>query len=145
MAKTFRCRLITPEAQVFDTEAVSAVLPIWDGLLGVLPGRAPMVMQMGAGELRVDFADAGPGRPASRAFFVDDGFAQMVNNELTILAANAVPAEKLSESEAQAELNAANARRTEGEPAAVVDRIRRERARAGAKLRSARALAGRRG
>ncbi len=143
MAKSFRCRLVTPEAQVFDSQASSAVVPVWDGLLGILPGRAPMVMQMGAGELRVDFADAAKG--GSRAFFVNDGFVQMVGNELTILAANAVPAEKLSETEAQAELSAANARRTEGEPPASVERIRKARASAAAKVRAARSLGGRRG
>ncbi|MCC6319960.1 MAG: F0F1 ATP synthase subunit epsilon [Phycisphaerales bacterium] len=131
---TFRCRLITPEAQVFDDPAVAAVIPMWDGLLGVLPGRAPMVMQMGTGELRVDF----PGSGGSRSFFVDDGFVQMVNNELTILAANAVASEKLTEADAQAELNEARARKTEGASATEVARVRAARNRAEAKLRVAR-------
>jgi F0F1-type ATP synthase epsilon subunit len=134
---TFRCRLITPEAQVFDEQATAAVVPAWDGLIGVLPNRAPMVMQMGTGELRVDFPDAGGAKGGSRAFFVDEGFVQMVENELTILAANAVSAERLTETDAQAEYSAANARRTDGLPAAEVERIRKERARASAKLRAA--------
>ena len=91
------------------------------------------------GELRVDFPGGAGG---SRTFFVDDGFAQMVGNHLTILAASAIDAEKLTESEAQAELSAANARRTEGESESVVARIRKERNRATAKLRVARSFAG---
>jgi len=134
---TFRCRLITPDAQVFDDQAISAVLPAWDGLIGVLPNRAPMVMQMGTGELRVDFPDSGAAKGGSRSFFVDDGFVQMVDNELTILAASAVAAEKLTESDAQAELAAAEARRTEGLAKPDADRIRRERATAAAKVRAA--------
>ena len=137
MANTFRCRLITPEAQVFDDQAIEAVLPVWDGLIGILPHRAPMVMQMGTGELRVDFPDSGAAKGGSRAFFVDDGFVQMVDNELTILAVSAVAAEKLTESEAQAELAAADARRTDNLPAAEADRIRKDRNRAAAKLRAA--------
>lgn len=142
---TFRCRLITPEAQVFDDPAVAAVIPMWDGLLGVLPGRAPMVMQMGTGELRVDFPDSNGAKGGSRSFFVDDGFVQMVNNELTILAANAVAAEKLTEAEAQTEYNEAYARRTEGVDATEADRIRAARNRAAVKLRVARGFKGRGG
>jgi F-type H+-transporting ATPase subunit epsilon len=137
---TFRCRLITPDAQVFDEQATAAVLPAWDGLIGVLPNRAPMVMQMGTGELRVDFPDTGGAKGGSRAFFVDEGFVQMVENELTILAANAVAAEKLSETDAQAELSAANARRTDGVTPPEVERIRKDRTRAAAKLRAAKSF-----
>lgn len=146
MAKsTFRCRLITPEAQVCDDAAVSAVVPAWDGLIGILPMRAPMVMQMGTGELRIDFPDTPQAKGGSRSYFVDDGFVQMVDNELTILAAYAVAAEKLKESEAQAELSAANARRTDGLPASEADRIRADRNRASAKLRLARSASSRGG
>lgn len=138
MATSFRCKLITPEAQVFDEPAVAAVIPAWDGLLGVLPGRAPMVMQLGTGQLRVDFADRGPAKGGTRAFFVDDGFVQMVDNTLTILAAHAVGAEKLSEGEAQAELNSLSNRRTEGMSPAELAQHQKDKARAEGKLRAAR-------
>jgi len=142
LAKSFRCKLITPESQVFDEQAVAAVVPAWDGLLGILPDRAPMVMQMGTGELRVDFPDTASAKGGSRSFFVDDGFVQMVSNELTILAASAVAAEKLSESDAQAELNEVSARRTDGLSGPEIERIRKARTRAEAKLRAARSFRG---
>jgi F-type H+-transporting ATPase subunit epsilon len=134
---SFRCRLITPEAQVLNDEAVQAIIPCWDGLLGVLPNRAPMVMQLGTGELRVDFADQSGARGGTRSFFVDDGFVQMLDNMLTILAARAVGAEKLSESEAQAELASLNARKTEDLSGEELDRLNKDRARAEAKLQAA--------
>lgn len=138
MAKsTFRCRLIAPDAQLFDEQATAAVFPAWDGLVGVLPNRAPMVMEMGTGELRVDFPDSGPSKGGSRSFYVDEGFVQMVGNELTILASAAVAAERLTESEAQAEVNEVNARRTEGLSAQELERVRKARVRASAKLRTA--------
>jgi F-type H+-transporting ATPase subunit epsilon len=140
---TFRCRLITPEAQVFDDAATAAILPAWDGKIGILPDRAPIVMQLGTGELRVDFPDSGQTKGGSRSFFVDDGFAQMVNNELTILAASAVAAEKLTEADAQAEVAKTAAVRTDGLSAAEVERVRKDRARAAAKLRAARTFSGR--
>lgn len=138
MAKTFRCRLITREAQVLDEPAVAAVVPAWDGLFGVLPGRAPIVAQLGTGELRLDFPDNGPAKGGSRSFFVDDGFVQMVNNELTILAVRAIAAEGLSESEAQAEVSELAARSESGLDEPARRQLREQRQRAGAKLRAAR-------
>lgn len=144
MAKpAFRCRLITPEAQVLDESAVSAVVPCWDGLLGVLPNRAAMVMQLGTGELKIDFTDSAKG--SSRSFFVDDGFVQMLDNTLTVLAASAVAAEKLNESECLAELNAINARRTDGLSASDLNDLHKQRARAEGKLHAARTFKSRGG
>jgi F-type H+-transporting ATPase subunit epsilon len=137
---TFRCKLVTPEAQVLDNPVTQVILPVWDGKLGVLPGRAPMVMELGTGELRVDFPDDGQTKGGSRHYFLADGFVQMVNNELTILAAYAAPADKLSETDAQAELASLNARRTEGMTEAERVRHAKERSRAEGKLRAARAF-----
>jgi F-type H+-transporting ATPase subunit epsilon len=138
VANSFRCKLITPEAQVLDEQAVSAVIPCWDGQLGILPHRAAMVTELGTGELKIEFADKGTARGGQRSFFVSEGFAQMLNNSLTILAANAVGAEKLSESEAQAELNSLSARRTENLGAVELEQLSKDKKRAEAKLHAAR-------
>lgn len=138
--KSFRCRLITPDAQVLDAKASAVVLPAWDGQMGILPDRAAFVAKLGPGELRVDFVpgetpkDMGGG---SRSYFLEGGFAHMVKNELMLLATKAVPAEALSETEAQAELAEANARK-DGTDAAAVEKIRDDREKAAAKLRVAR-------
>src|SRR5436309_715374 len=102
--RSFRCRLITPAAQVLDDAAVYASVPAWDGLFGVMPNRAPIVAKLGLGELRIDFADTGTAKGGSRAFLVEDGFVQMVNNRLTILAAKAFPVESLDAGQAEREL-----------------------------------------
>lgn len=141
MAKSFRCRLITPDAQVLDAKATSCVLPAWDGQMGILPDRAAFVASLGPGELKFDFAssdnpkDVGGG---SRSYFVEGGFAHMVKNELMLLATKAIPAESLSESEAQAELAEANARTNADGNSVVAEKIRTDRDRAAAKLRVAR-------
>ena len=57
-ANSFQCRLITPTAKVLDEAVVYASVPAWDGLMGVLPNRAPIVAKLGLGELRLQFADA---------------------------------------------------------------------------------------
>lgn len=145
-AKSFRCRLITPEAQVLDASTTAAVLPVWDGSMGILPDRAAIVAKLGIGELRLDFADTGEGQGGSRSFFVDGGFAQMVNKTLTVLASKAIPAESLTERDAQAEVAAAESRRMEeiADPAQR-DKVRQERERARQKLRIAKTFRARGG
>jgi len=101
--KTFRCRLITPAAQLLDAPVTYASIPAWDGLFGVLVDRAPIVAKLGLGELKLELAD----RAGTKSYLVQDGFVQMVNNKLTILASKAFPTESLNTSEAQAELAAA--------------------------------------
>jgi F-type H+-transporting ATPase subunit epsilon len=134
---TFRCRLITPDAVVLDEPATNAVVPAWDGLFGVLPNRAPIVAQLGTGELRIDFPDKGSAKGGSRSFFVDDGFVQMLDNKLTILAARAVAAEALSEADAQAEFAAVSGKTADGLTPAEAERLAGDKRRAEAKVRAA--------
>jgi F-type H+-transporting ATPase subunit epsilon len=143
-AKTFNCRLVTPTAEVLNEPVTYAVVPGWDGLFGVLPHRAPIVAKLGPGELRLDLAN--PQGESSRSFVVEDGFAQMVGDRLTILATKAVPVETLNEAEAQAELAEAEARKapegTGGAAASQAAKIAKDRAFARAKLRMIKARRG---
>ena len=136
----FHCQVITPESAVIDDEAVSAIVPLSDGLMGFLPNRAPIVGQLGMGNLRIDFADSSKGKGGSRSFFVEDGFVQMLDNRLTILASRAIGEDRLSESEAEAELRAANASTTDGLAAPEKERVHKARRRAEAKLQAARSF-----
>ena len=101
----FQCVIVTPEQQVFDEPVVQAILPAHDGLVGILTGRAPLLVQIGLGPLRVDIAG---GR--SRVFFVDGGVAQMTGERLTVLTNEATPPEEIDPEAAQAEYAAAAAK-----------------------------------
>lgn len=105
--KTFRCRLITPTASLVDEAASYASVPAWDGLFGVLPGRAPILARLGIGELRFEFPDTGAGAGGARSFLIDGGFVQMAGEVLTVLAERATPTEQINAAEAEAELKAA--------------------------------------
>ncbi|NUQ51793.1 MAG: F0F1 ATP synthase subunit epsilon [Phycisphaerales bacterium] len=145
MAKSFRCRLVTPTASVFDEAVAYASIPAWDGLFGVLPGRAPILARMGAGELRVDFPDSSKGEGGSRSYFVEGGFVQMAGEQLTVLAERATPAEQLSATDAQKELDALMARSIPDgakDRQAQVDRLNRDRQCARQKIALARAQKG---
>lgn len=111
MASTIACRLITPESKMIDEPIRFASVPAWDGLMGVLPGHAPIVARLGLGELRVDVADNDTSKGGSRTFLVDGGFVQVVHDKMTILAERAWAAEAINESDAKAELAELEARR----------------------------------
>ena len=134
---TLHCRLVTPDAELISEPVVYASVPAWDGLIGFQPGRAPLVARLGMGELRLDFP---PDKGGSRSYFVDSGFLKMGDGELVILAEKAVPAERLVEQDAKAELAEAEARTVPADApdkGLAQDRITHERNAARAKLRLA--------
>ncbi|RUL89522.1 ATP synthase F1 subunit epsilon [Tautonia sociabilis] len=104
-----RCVVVTPEATVLDEPSEFVALPLYDGELGVLPGRSPLIGRLGYGELRIR---AGA---TTRRFFVDGGFAQVRDDVVTVLTARAIPAEAIDADAARAELSAAKARRATSE------------------------------
>jgi F-type H+-transporting ATPase subunit epsilon len=101
MSKTFWCTVITPERAVLEREAIFVAFPAVDGEMGILAQRAPLLAQLGAGELRVESA-AGRER-----MFVAGGFAQMVDNRLTLLTEEARPLADLDRAAALRELESA--------------------------------------
>ena len=89
MDKMLRCVVVTPEKAVLDEPADFVALPMYDGELGVLPGRAALIGRLGYGELRTQHEGQ------TRRFFVDSGFAQVRGNVVTVLTARAIPAETI--------------------------------------------------
>jgi F-type H+-transporting ATPase subunit epsilon len=101
--RTLKCVVVTPERALLDETVDFVVLPMYDGELGVLPGRAPLIGRLGYGELRIRRG------PDVRRFFVDGGFAQVRANTVTVLTARALKAEEINEAAAQQALLAAQA------------------------------------
>jgi F-type H+-transporting ATPase subunit epsilon len=100
-AKPLRCVVVTPEQALLDEPVDFVALPLYDGELGVLPGRAPLIGRLGAGELRIKQG----GR--TRRFFVDGGFAQVRANVVTVLTSKALAADEIDPAKARAALQAA--------------------------------------
>lgn len=107
MAQSFRCRVVTPVSSLVNEEVKYVQLPAWDGAMGFLPGRAPILARLGTGELRLDIADSTKGQGGTRSYFLEGGVAKMQDNELLILAEKAIPSENMTVAEAEAELNTA--------------------------------------
>jgi F-type H+-transporting ATPase subunit epsilon len=100
---TFHCSVITPERVVVDTEATFVAFPAHDGEVGILPGRAPLLFRMGSGELRVQSPQG------DQVLFVDSGFAQMLENRLTLLTQVARKIEEIDPAAVEKQLAEAHA------------------------------------
>lgn len=80
-----QCIIVTPERTVLDEMSEFVVLPLYDGELGVLPGRAPLTGRLGYGELRATHSGK------VDRFFIEGGFAQVHDDVISVLTPKAVP------------------------------------------------------
>jgi F-type H+-transporting ATPase subunit epsilon len=100
--RLLQCTVVTPERSVLDQAADFVVLPMLDGELGVLPGRAPLIGRLGFGELRTVVGKV------THRFYIDGGFAQVKDNMVTVLTSKAVPAEEIKLAGAEEALKSAH-------------------------------------
>jgi F-type H+-transporting ATPase subunit epsilon len=83
MADTFQLEIVTPEKKVVDTLAEEVQIPGKDGYLGVLPGHAPLITELGVGE--ISFREGATEQRLAVAW----GFAEVLPGKVTILAESA--------------------------------------------------------
>jgi len=99
--RLFHCSVVTPERSVIDCEARFAAIPAHDGEIGILRGRAPLLCKLDAGKLRIETPDE------KHELLIDGGFAEMVEDRLTILTREAVRPDEVEREDAEASLAAA--------------------------------------
>ena len=112
MAKTFHCSIVTPAAQVFDGPLVYASIPAWDGQIGVAPERVALVAKLGDGMARLEAEDG-----SERFLFLAGGFAEMKNNQLTLLTTETVEPAEVDREKAREQLREAEAEVAVGDEA----------------------------
>ncbi|HEY8022734.1 MAG TPA: ATP synthase F1 subunit epsilon [Thermoanaerobaculia bacterium] len=123
----FHLSIITPERAVLETDASFVAFPAWDGEVGILHGRAPLLFKLGVGRLRAETPEG------EQVFYVDGGFAQMVEERLTILTQQAKRPQEIDRAAAERAL--AQARETPAPTADAVAARQRAVERARAQLR----------
>jgi F-type H+-transporting ATPase subunit epsilon len=102
MAETdnqLRVRLVTPERILVDERADAVELPSKSGYMEVLYGHAPLLAELGVGEVRLHGGSAG-----DQTYFVVWGFVEVLPDRVTILAQNAIKPEEIDTGEAQRQL-----------------------------------------
>lgn len=89
MAKQITLEMVTPEKVAWSAPADFVVLPAQKGEMGVLPGHAPFVVQLAAGEVRVT-----AGSDVKR-FAVSGGFAEVKDDKVALFAETAEMADQI--------------------------------------------------
>lgn len=77
--------VVTPERQLLRETVVEVVLPGARGEIGVLPGHAPLMTELGIGELTYRKEGASP----AGGIAVIQGFVEILGNRVTVLAETA--------------------------------------------------------
>ncbi|MCL4109591.1 UNVERIFIED_CONTAM: hypothetical protein GTU68_049184 [Idotea baltica] len=101
MADKLRLVLVTPEKTLLDEPIESLRFPLFDGQIGVLPGRTPMVGRLGYGELRIRRAGS------EEVYYIDGGFAQIKGGVVSLLTNRALPQSEIDSADADQQLASA--------------------------------------
>jgi len=127
MPDTFQLEIVTPEKMVVRDTAEEAQIPGRNGYIGVLPGHAPLITELGAGEIA--YKSGGQ----SRRFALAWGFAEILPDRVTVLAETVEPAEEIDANRARQSLSEAEeslkSAHTEEDFTQVLGRISRAQAR----------------
>jgi len=92
-------RLVTSDRVLLDATAEAVELPSMSGYLEALYGHAPLLAELGAGEVRLHGGSTG-----DQKFFVAWGFVEVLPERVTILAETAMHPNEINVAEAREEL-----------------------------------------
>jgi len=95
-----RVRLVTPERTLFEHPASAVELPAKSGYMEVLYGHAPLVAELGAGDVTLHGGPDGDQR-----YNVSWGFAEVLPDRVTILASDALKPEEIDVPRAHEQLD----------------------------------------
>ena len=89
MAEKLTLEIVTPERQVLVEQVDHVTLPSADGYMGVLPGHAPLLAQLGVGEVSYRVGDQ------RHYLAISGGFAEVLRESVSILATTCESAEEI--------------------------------------------------
>lgn len=99
MADQLTVRLVTPERILVDQSADAVEVPGKNGYFEVLYGHAPLLSEIGAGEVRLHGGEGGDQR-----YSVARGFVEVLPDRVTILAETAQKPEEIDTGAVQQQL-----------------------------------------
>jgi F-type H+-transporting ATPase subunit epsilon len=127
MPDTFQLEIVTPEKMVVRDTAEELQIPGRNGYIGVLPGHAPLITELGAGE--ITYKNHGQ----SHRFALAWGFAEILPDRVTVLAETVERADEIDANRAKQSLNNAEeslkSAQTEEDCTQALGRISRAQAR----------------
>jgi F-type H+-transporting ATPase subunit epsilon len=127
MPDTFQLEIVTPEKMVVRDSAEEVLIPGRNGYLGILPHHAPLITELGAGEINYRRDDQ------VHRFSVAWGFAEILPDRVTVLAETVERASEINVSRAEDDVRKAEdslkSSNTEEASAAANAKISRAQAR----------------
>ena len=127
MADSFQLEIVTPDKLVVRDNAEEAQIPGRNGYIGVLPGHAPLITELGAGQ--ISYRSKGQLYRFSMAW----GFAEILPDKVTVLAETVERADEIEVSRAEQSLHKAEdlmkSAQTEEDFSVAMSKIRRAEAR----------------
>ncbi len=94
-------RLVSPDRLLLDATAEAVELPSRSGYLETLYGAAPLLAELGAGEVRLHGGNSG-----DQKFFVAWGFVEVLPERVTILAETALRPDEIDPAQAKQDVEA---------------------------------------
>jgi F-type H+-transporting ATPase subunit epsilon len=91
LPEAFELIVVTPQRQLLREKVASVQLPGASGELGILPGHAPLITELGNGKL--SYRSTGTAEPVVLA--VLSGFAEVLPDRVTVLAETAERPEEI--------------------------------------------------
>ena len=104
--------IVTPEKQLLRVKVTEVQMPGENGYLGILPGHAPLMTELGIGEL--SYHDLG-GKESAHIAIVR-GFSEVLPDRVTVLAETAERAEEIDVQRAKDALARAEKRMASNDP-----------------------------
>ena len=92
-------RLVTPERILFESTVAAVELPSSSGYIEVLYGHAPLLTELGAGDVRLHGSTQG-----DQTYNVSWGFAEVLPERVTILANDALKPSEIDVDRAKEQL-----------------------------------------
>ena len=99
-----RVRLVTPERMLFEQAAYAVELPAKNGYMEVLYGHAPLLAELGAGDVRLHTGPDSDSTSGEQIYNVSWGFVEVLPDRVTILANDALKPEEIDVPRAQQQL-----------------------------------------
>jgi F-type H+-transporting ATPase subunit epsilon len=128
MADTFQLEVVTPDKMVVKESAEEMQIPGKNGYMGILPGHAPLISELGVGQISYRNGNE------THYLCVAWGFAEVLPDKVTILAETAERGEDVDCERAQKAKDRAEKRLASGDPEVDVERAQNSLAKANNRL-----------
>ena len=90
MSEKFTVEIISPDQSIFSSEASEAIIPSYEGEMGILKDHISLITFLRPGLVRII-------NETEKLFLVDDGTVEFANNNLLILTSTAKEISKIDQ------------------------------------------------